>query len=172
MIPLTKYLLFFYLHLTVPVYLYREVWVCLQTGRGVVMDVPDWAIRSMYCSPALSSVLFPTVRMPAAWFREPCRTWRSQLCRRCSSSFHLPGARMPAAASPVTVPPEGLPLERHSNTERRQERDGCLQHSDMLWASEVTWDSSNIMTSTRTFCRIKEISLHPYELMQWPEFKL
>lgn len=83
-------------------------------GSGVVMVLSDRAAQSMYCSTAFSSVLFPMVRIPAAWFLDPCRSWWSRLCRRWSSSPRLPRVRIPAAASPVRAPLTKLPPERHS----------------------------------------------------------
>lgn len=121
--------------------------------RAVVNAVPDWDIQSMFWSPALSAVLLPIVRIPAAWFLDPWRIWWSRLCRW--PSLRLPSVRMPAAVSPVSGPTGLLLPERHSNTWRRQERDDLWQHSDTPWAS---LHSSIIESSTRTFCWAKGIS--------------
>lgn len=126
--------------------------------RGVVNAVPDRDIQSMFWSAALSAVLLPIVRIPAAWYLEPWRIWWSRLCRWSPSSLRLPSVRMPVAVSPVSGPTGLLTPERHSNTWRRQERDDLWQHSDTPWASQARWDSSIIKSSTRTFCWAKGIS--------------
>lgn len=145
------------------VFFYKRPTYLLLNRQKVVMMV---ILQPVHCSPAAPAVLFPMVRIPAAWLLEPWSSWCSRLCRRCSSSSRLPRVRMPAAASSTTVPPLLVLPERHSKAWRRQERGGCLQHSDTLWASQPSWDSSSISTNTKAFCSRDETSFTRYKVIK------